>query len=125
MNVMSNRENNRFICKDCEFLRGCYAAEPNIKGTGCAINLILSNEPWIAEMVKARADNRIFIVPDLPQDMDNLLEPLKLQAALQSQIMKITALKELRPKDLSILDYTILAALKSLLEQADSTLKVN
>ena len=115
----------KLYCANCGYVRGCLADSPLIYKNECGLKGFFDNEPWLADMVNARADNRLFIIPDLPQDMDNLLEPLKLQSALQSQVMKITALQKLRPKDLSILDYTILAALKTLLEQSETTLKVN
>lgn len=50
-------------------------------------------------------------------DIDNPLEPLKLQSALQSEIFKYEYRKEHKPQDINILDYTIIYALKHCLEE--------
>jgi len=44
-------------------------------------------------------------------DIKNPLEPIKVQAALKSEIMKYEYRKEHKPKDISTLDYTIMHAL--------------
>ena len=50
-------------------------------------------------------------------DIGNLLEPLKLQSALESEIFKYNYRKEHKPQDINILDYTVMAALKDCLER--------
>lgn len=50
-------------------------------------------------------------------DIDNPLEPLKLQSALQSEIFKFNYRKEHKPQDINILDYTVMHALKYCLEE--------
>ena len=50
-------------------------------------------------------------------DMDNPLEPIKIESALRSEMMKLEFRKANRPKDVSILDYTIIAALAEALRQ--------
>ena len=50
-------------------------------------------------------------------DIDNPLEPLKLQSALQSEIFKFNYRKEHKPQDINILDYTVMYALKHCLEE--------
>ena len=50
-------------------------------------------------------------------DIDNPLEPLKLQSALQSEIFKFNYRKEHKPQDINILDYTVIYALKHCLEE--------
>ena len=50
-------------------------------------------------------------------DIDNPLEPLKLQSALQSEIFKFNYRKEHKPQDINILDYTIMYALKHCLAE--------
>ena len=50
-------------------------------------------------------------------DIDNPLEPLKLQSALQSEIFKFNYRKEHKPQDINIIDYTIMYALKHCLEE--------
>ena len=51
------------------------------------------------------------IIAQLTEKMSDLLEPLKLNAALDSELLKLELRKETRPKDVSVLDYTIIAAL--------------
>lgn len=50
-------------------------------------------------------------------DIDNPLEPLKLQSALQSEIFKFNYRKGHKPQDINILDYTVMSALKYCLEE--------
>ena len=50
-------------------------------------------------------------------DISNPLEPLKLTSALESEIFKYNYRKEHKPKDINILDYTIMYALKHCLEE--------
>ncbi len=49
--------------------------------------------------------------------MGDPLEPLKISSALDSEIMKFEYRKEHDPKSISILDYTIIAALAEALEK--------
>lgn len=49
-------------------------------------------------------------------DMNNPLEPIKVQSALDSEIMKYNYRKEHKPKDISVLDITIIYALNKVLE---------
>ncbi len=44
-------------------------------------------------------------------DMDNPLEPLKVESALQSEVMTMNYRKEHKPDSISVLDYTIIAVL--------------
>lgn len=50
-------------------------------------------------------------------DINNPLEPLKLQSALESEIFKYNYRKERKPSEINILDYTVMAALKDCLER--------
>lgn len=50
-------------------------------------------------------------------DMENPLEPIKVYSALKSEILKLELRIKNRPKDISILDYTIIAALQKSLEE--------
>ena len=50
-------------------------------------------------------------------DMNNPLEPLKLASALNSEIIKLEYRKASKPKEISILDYTVIYALKDCLER--------
>lgn len=50
-------------------------------------------------------------------DVNNPLEPLKLKSALDSEIFKYNYRKKHKPKDISILDITIIYALKHCLDE--------
>lgn len=50
-------------------------------------------------------------------DINNPLEPMKLSSALQSEIFKLEYRKANKPKEISILDYTVIYALKDCLER--------
>ena len=50
-------------------------------------------------------------------DMNNPLEPLKLSSALNSEIFKLEYRKANKPKEINILDYTVIYALKDCLER--------
>ena len=50
-------------------------------------------------------------------DINNPLEPLKLKSALDSEIFKYKYRKKHKPKDVSILDITIMYALKHCLDE--------
>ena len=50
-------------------------------------------------------------------DIDNPLEPLKLSSALKSEIIKYNYRKENNPKEISMLDYTVMYALKYCLDE--------
>ena len=54
------------------------------------------------------------------QYLDNIkdpLEPLKIGSALKSELLKLQLRKAEKPEDISILDYTVIAALKEALEK--------
>lgn len=52
-------------------------------------------------------------------EMDNPLEPVKLQSALNSELMKLEFRKKHKPEDINILDYTIICALRHCLEEQE------
>ena len=49
-------------------------------------------------------------------DMEDPLEPIKVYSALKSEILKLELRIKNRPKDISILDYTVIAALQKVLK---------
>lgn len=49
-------------------------------------------------------------------DMENPLEPIKVYSALKSEILKLELRIKNRPKDISVLDYTVIAALQKVLK---------
>lgn len=55
----------------------------------------------------------------MSDNIKNLLEPLKIRSALSSERMKLEYRKENNPKDISILDYTIIACLEKCLKEAE------
>lgn len=50
-------------------------------------------------------------------DVNNPLEPLKLSSALDSEIFKMRYRMENKPKEINILDYTVIAALQDCLKR--------
>lgn len=66
---------------------------------------------------EADADMRLMVMPELPQDMGDPMEPLKIEAAARSVFMKIDYLKEKDPSKISPLDYTLYACCYHALEQ--------
>ena len=71
---------------------------------------------WLEEL-KALREYKERMEMQYHDDIDNPLEPLKLQSALQSEIFKFNYRKEYRPQDINILDYTVMYALKHCLEE--------
>lgn len=81
------------------------------------------------ELSAANDDMRLLVVPELPQDMGDPMEPLKIEAAARSVLMKIDYWREKDLTKISPLDYTLYAccyhALKRLIENAESEAKKN
>lgn len=50
-------------------------------------------------------------------NINNPLEPLKISSALKSEIMKLEFRKQSKPESISVLDYTIIAALQKVLKE--------
>ena len=71
---------------------------------------------WLEEL-KALREYKERMEMQYLDDIDNPLEPLKLQSALQSEIFKFNYRKEHKPHDINILDYTVMYALKYCLEE--------
>lgn len=71
---------------------------------------------WLEELKELRKYKERMEMQYL-DDINNPLEPLKLQSALESEIFKYNYRKEHKPKDISPLDYTIMYALKHCLEE--------
>ena len=71
---------------------------------------------WLEEL-KALREYKQRMEMQYLDDIDNPLEPLKLQSALQSEIFKFNYRKEHKPQDINIIDYTIMYALKHCLEE--------
>ena len=71
---------------------------------------------WLEEL-KALREYKERMEMQYLDDIDNPLEPLKLQSALQSEIFKFNYRKEHKPQDINILDYTVMYALKHCLAE--------
>lgn len=71
---------------------------------------------WLEELKSLREYKERMEMQYL-DDIENPLEPLKLQSALQSEIFKFNYRKEHKPQDINILDYTVMYALKHCLEE--------
>ena len=71
---------------------------------------------WLEELKELREYKERMEMQYL-DDIDNPLEPLKLQSALQSEIFKYNYRKEHKPQDINVLDYTVMYALKHCLEE--------
>lgn len=59
------------------------------------------------------------------KEMDDILEPLKVECALKSEERKLNYRKQNKPKEVNILDYTIIAALKRQIPAEVGTNTVN
>ena len=73
-------------------------------------------EEWLEELKSLREYKGRMEMQYL-DDIENPLEPLKLQSALESEIFKFNYRKEHKPQDINILDYTVMYALKHCLEE--------
>lgn len=71
---------------------------------------------WLEELNELRTYKERMEMQYL-DDTSNPLEPLKLQSALESEILKYNYRKEHKPQDINMLDYTIMYALKHCLEE--------
>ena len=71
---------------------------------------------WLEELKELREYKERMEIQYL-DDMNNPLEPLKLQNALNSEIMKYEFRKKNKPEEINILDYTVMYALKHCLEE--------
>ena len=71
---------------------------------------------WLEEL-KSLREYKEKIEMQYLDDIDNPLEPLKLQSALQSEIFKFNYRKEHKPQDINIIDYTVMYALKHCLAE--------
>lgn len=72
---------------------------------------------WLEELKELRSYKEKMEMQYL-DDIGNPLEPLKLKSALESEIMKYEFRKKNNPKQISVLDYTIMYALKHCLEES-------
>ena len=77
---------------------------------------------WLEELKELRAYKERMEMQYL-DDIDNPLEPLKLCHALKSELFKYDYRKEHKPEAITVIDYTIMYALKHCLEEQLRILK--
>lgn len=71
---------------------------------------------WLEELKELRSYKEKMEMQYL-DDISNPLEPLKLSAALESELFKYNYRKEHKPQDINMLDFTVIYALKHCLEE--------
>ena len=78
---------------------------------------------WALELIEAYQEKQERdVTKQWLDDMNNPLEPLKVESALKSEIMKLNYRKEHKPESISVLDYTIIAVLaKEIANQGNNT----
>ena len=94
--------------------------EPQEKHYNSQLELYVKEKEQISEWLeelKALREYKKRMEMQYLDDIDNPLEPLKLQSALQSEIFKYNYRKEHKPQDINVLDYTVMYALKHCLEE--------
>ena len=74
------------------------------------------HEIGTVEECRKAAENKKKCEKQWHNDMENPLEPIKVYSALKSEISKLELRIKNRPKDISILDYTVIAALQKVLK---------
>ncbi len=99
-------------CKNCAFNENSPNCIPKLEKA--AADLLKSQQVRILEL--ERAKNPVEQAEQWLSDIENPLEPIKLAAALNSEVFKLQYKLENCPKDISVLDYTIIACLKKELE---------
>lgn len=73
------------------------------------------------EIMEAERDGRCVVLPPVKgADIGNPLEPLKVYAALKSEVLKYDYRAEHEPQKISALDYTIIMALQDVLTRAEA-----
>lgn len=85
---------------------------------GSAAKRILGHYQKIGTVEECRkaVENKKKCEKQWHNDMENPLEPIKVYSALKSEILKLELRIKNRPKDISILDYTVIAALQKVLK---------
>ena len=78
---------------------------------GISVDYLIGRSEERNELLKAPGQ-------DLSQ-IDDYLEPLKVWAALNSEIMKLNYRKKNNPKQINVLDYTVIYALQKILQESE------
>lgn len=124
---MQDDEHKRIICGTGEDLRDYISGEKAVgcpyhqKTYGCCFEdgelYWLKDVAELLEELKELRSYKEKMELQYLDDIDNPLEPLKLSSALKSEIIKYNYRKENNPKEISMLDYTVMYALKYCLDE--------
>ena len=91
--------------------------------SGCCVDLEKGSDDLSVEMLNVKPFDLVRLAYGLVaavQRLDNIndpLEPLKISSALKSELLKLQFRKAEKPESISLLDYTVIAALKEALEK--------
>lgn len=99
--------------KELKFDKGLYESEICYAGDGTPEGDLLQALDMAIEALKKVQDYEAQWIDDI----DNPLEPLKLSAALNAEIFVLKERLKNKPKEISTLDYTVIAALQDCLKR--------
>lgn len=106
-----------------ETIQGALMRLLSFESTGLTPEQVAAMQAELASFRAGVESGQLVRFPEFPQDMNDLLEPLKVTSAINSEMRKLEFRKEHRPQDVSILDYTIIAALHKVLTDAADSLQ--
>ena len=114
LNVQAERE----VCEECPvYAEGGIACREVARTAISALKEIQQyREIGTVEECREAVANKKKCEKQWHNDMENPLEPIKVYSALKSEILKLELRIKNRPKDISILDYTVIAALQKVLK---------
>lgn len=95
--------------------RECMARLAAYEDTGLMPEDIIRIRAELEAALEKLQENKLLLEAG-EMDMENPLERIKVQAALRSEMMKLKFRQEHDPKKISVLDYTIIYALKNVLD---------
>lgn len=114
LSVQSEQE----VCEECDIYGNCHTDCKDV--AVAAIKALEEIQQYRAigavEECREAVENKKKCEKQWHNDMENPLEPIKVYSALKSEILKLELRIKNRPKDISILDYTVIAALQKVLE---------
>ena len=106
------------VCEECDIYGNCHTDCKDVAVV--AIKALEEIQQYRAigtvEECREAVENKKKCEKQWHNDMENPLEPIKVYSALKSEILKLELRIKNRPKDISILDYTVIAALQKVLE---------
>ena len=106
------------VCEECDIYGNCHTDCKDVAVV--AIKALEEIQQYRAigtvEECRKAVENKKKYEKQWHNDMENPLEPIKVYSALKSEILKLELRIKNRPKDISILDYTVIAALQKVLK---------